>query len=78
MKSIGKKLGLSKGIREFTHYYLLALWTLIGYYVGTWLGITTWAFDQNIVLMFIVLTAFYGTWLLVGDKVLHMYWIGEK
>ena len=48
--------------------YLLGLWALLGYWVATVPGLTGengWAFQQNIVVQTLVLTAYYGTWFLI-------------
>ena len=59
---------------DILHYYLLALWLLLGYYVAALFGITGengWAFAQPLYVMIPVLTLFYGTWLIPGDKFIH-------
>jgi len=57
--------------KEILHYYILAFMLLIGYYIGDFFGITTFAFQQNQVVLMLILTLFYGTYILIIDNILH-------
>lgn len=57
--------------KEILHYYILAFMLLLGYYLGDFLGLTTWAFEQNLAVLLTVLTLYYGTYIWIVDSVLH-------
>lgn len=58
-------------IKEIVHYYLLALALLGGYFLAELIGIVPWAFNLNIIIMLIILTLYYGTVIMMFDKILH-------
>jgi hypothetical protein len=58
-------------VRDFLHYYILAFILLMGYYVAEYIGLTTWVFPKPLYILLPVLTAYYGTVILVFDKFLH-------
>lgn len=53
---------------KIIRYYILAGLLLGAYYLGDYLGITTWAFSQPLPLLLLVLTGYYGTILLLLDN----------
>lgn len=55
---------------EIIRCYILGFMMLMFYYLGDILGVTTWAFAQNQILLLLSLTLWYGTWLLITDKIL--------
>jgi hypothetical protein len=56
---------------KILHYYILGFLLLMGYYIGDFLGITTWAFVQPLPLLLFVLTIYYGTFIWIVDSILH-------
>jgi hypothetical protein len=56
---------------EILHYYILAFFLLMGYYIGDFIGITKWAFVQPLPILLLALTIYYGTFIWVVDSVLH-------
>jgi hypothetical protein len=58
-------------IKEIAHYYILAFFLLMAYYLGDYLGITTWAFAQSMPVLLASLTLYYGTVIMIVDKTLH-------
>jgi len=55
-------------------YYILAFFLLLGYYLGDALGITDWAFVQTLPVLLITLTLFYGTYIMIIDKIYRRIW----
>lgn len=54
-----------KDKKQILYNYVLAFMLLMGYYLGDFLGITTWAFKQNIFILLTALTLYYGTYITV-------------
>lgn len=55
--------------KEIIGMYTLGFWALLGYWVATIPGITGengWAFAQPLYILIPVLTAWYGTWFVLG------------
>lgn len=64
----------TKKILHVLHYYMLAIVVLLGYYIAELLDIISWAFEQNFIIMIVVLTLWYGTILWIADSIIHKWW----
>jgi hypothetical protein len=62
---------MKKQTLEILHYYILAFFLLLGYYLADYLGITTWAFVQPLPILLFTLTIYYGTFIWIVDTQLH-------
>jgi hypothetical protein len=62
---------MDEKIKEILHYYVLAFFLLLGYYLGDYLGITKWAFAQSMPVLLGSLTLYYGTFIWIVDSQLH-------
>ena len=56
--------------KQILRYYLLAVWVLLGYYVGNYIGLLPFTFKKSLFVQTILLVIWYGTWLIPGDLLL--------
>ncbi len=63
--------------KELLHYYILAFFLLLGYYLADFLGITDFVFPKSTFVILSVLTLYYGTIILIVDSILHKILLKE-
>lgn len=51
-------------------YYGLAVFALLGYYLAEFIGLVPDLFDKSVFVFFPILVLWYGTILLIGDKLI--------
>lgn len=65
---------VKKKTLEVLHYYILAFFLLMGYYLAQLIGLVPWAFNNlSLPVMLLVLTIWYGTVLWIVDTALHKF-----